>query len=97
MRRSDVQLRQQFYRIESPLRHSNSNQKIETRSSHRDDFTAYFSDRKYEVYLDSKDEYVISMDTWNGLTAEVEVNDRKRGTGKTIAWLEIEVLNELNS
>ena len=50
----------------------------------------------YEIYLDAKDEYVTEIDIWEDITEHVEVNERNRGTGKSGAWLSIEVLNELN-
>ena len=38
-----------FYLIESPLRHSIAKQKIEIRTGHDDDFTAFFADRELVV------------------------------------------------
>ena len=39
----------QFYLIESPLRHSIAKQKIEIRTNSEDGFTAYFADRQLQV------------------------------------------------
>jgi len=51
---------------------------------------------EYEIYLDAKDEYVTEIDTWEEITEQVDVNERKPGTGKSSGWLSIEVLKTLN-
>ena len=51
---------------------------------------------EYEIYLDPKDRFVAEIDTWKNVTDTIEINGRKKGTGKSPGWLAIEVLNELN-
>ena len=51
---------------------------------------------EYEVFLDPKDEAVVSIEEWNDITDSVEISAHSRGTGKTHGMLCIEVLNEIN-
>jgi hypothetical protein len=52
---------------------------------------------KYEIYLDPKSMYVEEIELWEDVTELVEICEHKPGKGKTIGWLSIEVLNELNT
>ena len=51
----------------------------------------------YEIYLDPKDEYLVEIDIWKNVTDQVEINPRKPGAGKSVGWLSIEVLEEMNA
>ena len=51
----------------------------------------------YEIYLDPKDEYLVEIDIWKNVTDQVEINPRNPGTGKSVGWLSIEVLEEMNA
>ena len=51
---------------------------------------------EYEVFLDSNDESVTSIEEWKDITDSVEISSHRQGTGKTHGLLCIEVLTEIN-
>lgn len=51
---------------------------------------------EFEMDLDKHREKLVELYVWNEITADIEINGRKPGTGATQGYLVLEVLEELN-
>lgn len=52
---------------------------------------------RFEALLSHHPAMSGAIETWEDVTATIEVNEHCRGTGKSFGWLAIEVLDELTT